>query len=181
MKLTEQFNIELRSYEMPEPGEYKLRLKAIEPITMTYRGEEFNKLRWTFETVGAVNSQGEPFRIYYTTAQEYTGGQKANLTKLTKGYFGRVLTLEEFAELDIRHLTSREVGAIIEIAEKESGDYPNIILFKTLKKKSPATPLQDVTVPEARQENITENSKEPGEPGQEEADLNTPYEAYQGW
>jgi len=171
MKLMEQFNIELRSYEMPEPGEYKLRLKAIEPITMTYKGEDYNKLRWTFETVGTVNSQGEPFRIYYTTAQEYTGGTKANLTKLIKGFFGRALTLEEFAELDTRHLTIREVGAIIEIAEKESGDYPNIILFKTLKKKKPAgTPPAEsssMTMTEARQENITENLEKSGEPEQE--------------
>ncbi len=146
MKLAEKFNTEVKTFENPEDGEYKLRLKEIEPCTLEYQGKSQDKLRWKFETIGSkecnvIDSTGKPYIVSYTTGLTYTGSQKANLTKLVKGLFGRNLTLDEFAELDEKDLLSREVGAVIEIIEKETGSYPSIILFKTIKKAvKPAAP-----------------------------------------
>lgn len=157
MKLAEKFNTDVRSYENPEDGEYKLRLKEIEPCTLEYQGKSSDKLRWKFETIGSkecnvIDSQGKPYIVSYTTGLTYTGSQKANLTKLVKGLFGRNLTLDEFAELDEKDLIGREVGAVIEIIEKETGSYPSIILFKTVKKTvKPAAPAP-IAAPTAAQE-----------------------------
>jgi len=157
MKLAEKFNTDVRSYENPEDGEYKLRLKEIEPCTLEYQGKSSDKLRWKFETIGSkecnvIDSTGKPYIVSYTTGLTYTGSQKANLTKLVKGLFGRNLTLDEFTELDEKDLIGREVGAVIEIIEKETGSYPSIILFKTVKKTvKPAAPAP-IAAPTAAQE-----------------------------
>ncbi len=157
MKLAEKFNTDVRSYENPEDGEYKLRLKEIEPCTLEYQGKSSDKLRWKFECIGSkecnvIDSQGKPYIISYITGLTYTGSSKANLTKLVKGLFGRQLTLDEFTELDEKDLIGREVGAVIEIIEKETGSYPSIILFKTIKKTvKPAAPVKAAAAPIAAQ------------------------------
>jgi len=157
MKLAEKFNTDVKTFEHPEDGEYKLRLKEIEPCTLEYQGKSQDKLRWKFETIGSkecnvIDSNGKPYIVSYTTGLTYIGSQKANLTKLVKGLFGRNLTLDEFAELDEKDLIGREVGAVIEIIEKETGSYPSIILFKTIKKTvKPAAPAPAAPAPIAAQ------------------------------
>ncbi len=150
-KLSERFNTEIRTYELPEEGEYKLRLKEIEPCVLEFQGKSQDKLRWKFETIGSkdcnvIDSQGKPFILNYTTGLTYTGSSKANLTKLIKGFFGRQLSLSEFADLDEQELIGKEVVAAIEVEEKETGSYPNIVTFRTIKKKAAAAPAP-VAVP----------------------------------
>lgn len=148
-KLAEKYNTDVRTYEHPESGDYKLKLKEIENCILEYQGKTSEKLRWKFETVGSkenniLDSQNKPFVVSYTTGLTYTGSEKANLTKLMKGFYGRKLSLVEFSDLEEKDLIGKEVGAVIEIQEKESGEYPSILLFKTIKKKVVPAPIQEV-------------------------------------
>jgi hypothetical protein len=142
MNLMDEFGIQTKSYELPDEGEYKLRLKEMELCDLEWQGKTSSRMRWKFETVTSkdctcIDSQGRPFQIAYTTGLTYTCSQKANLTKLVKGFFGRIIALDEFAELGKKDLIGKEVIGVVENIEKETGSYPSIILFKTVKAEKP--------------------------------------------
>lgn len=117
-------------FEIAEAGTYTCKLIEIE----TSEQADFNDPTvmkpiyiFKFETVDMFDSNDRPFRFSKFTGRAY-GNEKANLTILFDQMFGRRLSREEYANLDIEELMSKSWRVMVDEHKTGTGKVVNKIM-----------------------------------------------------
>jgi len=117
-------------YEVAEPGSYLCRLIEIEASEQP----DFNDPTvmkpiyiWKFETIDQFDSNDKAFRFTKFTGRAY-GNEKANLTILFDQMFGRRLSRQEFAELDIEQLMESQWRVMVDEVKTKTDKIVNKVM-----------------------------------------------------
>lgn len=85
------------------------------------------KLRFVFEAIEEEDENGKSFRFTKITGIGF-GADRAGLTQIIDGMFGKRLTADEFAALDLDELKARKWRVNVEMFTNEKGYDKNRIL-----------------------------------------------------
>ena len=67
---------------------------------------------WEFETEKELDSKDRPFKFFNYTKTSY-GNEKAKLTLMINGIFGRAFVKEQVAQMDFEKLIGKSVGVMV--------------------------------------------------------------------
>ena len=81
--------------------------------------------KWIFESTKVRDNDGQRFR-FITYTKTYYGNDKAKLTILLDGMVGR-MTSQQFAELDMDVLKSKQWQVLVVIRQKMNSELMNVI------------------------------------------------------
>ena len=117
-------------YEVAESGTYTCKLIEIE----TSEQADFNDPTvmkpiyiFKFETTDDFDSSGKPFRFSKFTGRAY-GNEKANLTLLFDQMFGRRLSRDEYASIDLDELMAKPWRVMVDEHKTGAGKLVNKIM-----------------------------------------------------
>ncbi len=129
-------------YELLENGVYSAKLTSIVPYQRAkYQNpnEMENALKWIFETTTEKTTKDTPFKISYLTSAYYTTSSKNRIRPLVQAIFGKILSVNEFKELEENQLIGQELQIIVKqnpSAKDPNKIYNNITEFLPRAKKT---------------------------------------------
>jgi len=147
MKLGEFTNNNSNNFELIEDGWHRVKLNEVKVIEKEDKqtGKMKKKLSCCFTSLDCVNSEGNPFKVFYFPNLEVNPrNDKSKLYNLIMGVFGRIP--EDVEDLDIEGLVGKITNIFVSNTENpETGKtYTNIIKFQLNRGKPNAAPRPPV-------------------------------------
>jgi hypothetical protein len=145
MALTASFQ-DKGDFEVAEEGRYVCQLSGVKREDRP-SFDDPNVLEpnfvWEFETLKERDSKDRPFKFFNYTKTAY-GNEKAKLTLLINGLFGRAFIKEQVAQMDFEKLVGKTVGVMVGTT---SSGKNKVLSVKFVPSKPIA--FEDVTMPGA--------------------------------